>query len=419
MIELQNICAKFGYKEVLKNINLKFSKGKTYVLLGENGAGKSTLAHIICGDKKATDGKILINDKIVDFKDPKDSLNYKIACLHQRPFLSDSISVKENLYLGTKDSIKSLNKKIPLLLEKWLPGINPKEKVKNLSLSQKFFLSLTGILLKEPETIILDEASALLNNDEKALFYKNLMELKKTDKTFILITHNFEEALHLGDYLILLKDGNILKEGPVKEFSIEKIKKSLFENNKNQEEIKKPEKIPNSSLIQSSSLLHLENYERQIIKFVSKNRNKGFALVASDRNFRASNPNLSILQMTGVYHTKLSKKSLIEFCQNLCKKAEVNIKYNEKVSALSGGMLQRLILSRELECRPKTLILCQPLQGLDSQSSEKLYDLLRNEGKKGCRIIILGSPDFPKELCQNYIFTNTYDIFGQIKLEAL
>ena len=418
MIELQNICAKFGYKEVLKNINLKFTKGNTYVLLGENGAGKSTLAHIICGDKKATSGKILIDKKIVEFNNPRDSLNYKIACLHQRPLLSDSISVKENLFLGTKESIKALSKKIPLLTKNWLKGISPNEKVKNLTLSQKFFLSLAGILLKEPQTLILDEPTALLNNDEKKLFFDNLMELKKSEKIFILITHNFKEALEHGDYIILLKDGEILREGPVKDFTPQLIEKALFPQNKSGENINKEEKIENSYLIKSSSLLRLENYEEQLIKFVSKNRKKGFALVASDRNFRASNPNLNILQMTGVYHTDFSEKKLIEFCKTLCKKAQVNIQYQEKVSALSGGMLQRLILQRELETNPKILILCQPLQGLDSQSSSKLFDLLREEGKKGCKIIILGSPDFPKSLCQNYIFTKADNIFSQIKLEA-
>ena len=74
MLELKDIHVKYSYKTVLRGINLTFEKGKIYSLLGENGAGKSTLAHVLCGDILPTSGELLLDEKKLNIKNPKDAL---------------------------------------------------------------------------------------------------------------------------------------------------------------------------------------------------------------------------------------------------------------------------------------------------------------------------------------------------------
>ena len=119
MLSLQDICVNYSYKRVLTGITLEFEKGKIYSLLGENGAGKSTLAHVLCGDIQPTGGSIYLNQKKLNIKNPKDAIRKGIVCVHQRPLLAPSLSIRDNLRIGISHE---MTKKIPELTKIWLPG---------------------------------------------------------------------------------------------------------------------------------------------------------------------------------------------------------------------------------------------------------------------------------------------------------
>ena len=92
-------------------------------------------------------------------------------------------------------------------------------------------------------------------------------------------------------------------------------------------------------------------------------------------------------------------KSADEYATRLIEKAKVSIRPDEKASALSGGMLQRLILAREFENDPNLIIACEPLQGLDGKAAEHTQKLLLNFACRGAVVIVLSSSEFPKALC--------------------
>lgn len=401
MIKLQNICVTFSYKKVLNNLNYTFEDGVVYSLLGENGAGKSTLAHIICGDIHPTSGLLFTDDSEVHFDSPRESIIKGIGCVHQRPLLSDSISIEENLLLGTTENRKSINEKIKKYADQWLPGIKLKTKVGQLPLSQKFFVSLVGLLLKNPKTIILDEPTALLDQQQKDFLFTQIKKLSKDAKTIIFITHNFEEALEYSNKIILLKNGQIATEGPTQNYTKDNISKELFGGTFETSFI--GEKIPNSTLIKARNLIHLEELENYIIHQNGKKRKEGLSFVPSNRTFVGSNPQLSIEQISTPYFTNYTSANLIAKCKEILLKAQVNIKPEEKAANLSGGMLQKIILYRELSTNPKLLVLCEPLQGLDYKSCNNLLSILKDQGDKGTKIIILTRSAFPEELCSNII----------------
>ena len=83
----------------------------------------------------------------------------------------------------------------------------------------------------------------------------------------------------------------------------------------------------------------------------------------------------------------------------LIEKAKVSIRVDEKASALSGGMLQRLIIAREFENDPNVIITCEPLQGLDDKSVERTQRLLSDFAQRGAVVIVLSSSEFPNEIC--------------------
>ena len=124
-----------------------------------------------------------------------------------------------------------------------------------------------------------------------------------------------------------------------------------------------------------------------------------FGIIPSNKNFRGSNPQLTVLQLltSGI---RGRKRELENYAEKLIKKADINIKTYEKASCLSGGMLQRLILEREIEKNPDIMILCEPVQGLDVLSAQKLCETLKKLAKQGKIILVLSSSEFPKEICE-------------------
>ena len=120
------------------------------------------------------------------------------------------------------------------------------------------------------------------------------------------------------------------------------------------------------------------------------------AIISSDRTFRASNPRLTVGRMlSAVYPEKSSALSE----DRLIAAAHVSISRGDEASSLSGGMLQRLIIARELDSNPRLIIACEPLQGLDVEASVRINALLSDAARRGCIVIVLSSAEFPSQLC--------------------
>lgn len=386
MLSLKDINVKYSYKTVLTGVSLDFEPGKIYSLLGENGAGKSTLAHVLCGDILPTGGSIYLNQKKLKIRKPKDAIKNGIVCVHQRPLLAPSLSIRDNLRIGISHE---MTKRIPEFAQNWLPGRELTEEVRNLSEVEVFNTSLTGALLKSPNVLILDEPPFL--NKEK------MRQLAESGLIIIIITHSFKEAIEKSDEVILLKDGSLLEKTPAAQITEEDIKEKLFGLTKTltipdfieEKDISEDEVMRLREKISGSSPKMTKTASPKMTKTASpKMTEHSIGYIPSDKTFRASNPNLTILQLCSAYHTEKKQADLEEYSRELLKKADVNIKLYEKALCLSGGMLQRLILERELAENPEELYLFDPTHGLDVEATERLYRRLEGLAKKGTKIII-------------------------------
>ncbi len=123
-------------------------------------------------------------------------------------------------------------------------------------------------------------------------------------------------------------------------------------------------------------------------------------IIPSDRIFRASNPELSIIQLLTSEFQFETEDGRRDFAEKIIGKAQVNVRPDEKCAVLSGGMLQRLILERETILKPQILILCEPLQGLDIQAAGKICSRLSESAAEGCAAVVLAADDFPVGICR-------------------
>lgn len=440
-LDLKNINFSFTKKTVLKDVNIFFKEGQIHGLLGENGAGKSTLANIICGELQPSSGTILLNNKPVSFHNSKDAINHKICYVHQRPLLCENITVWENLLLGLKLPVNpkkryTEKKRIEEFAKTIIPSVNLKSLLVNITSDLRFFISLTGALLKNPEILVLDEPSALLNKEQIDFLYSKLTSLCHKGMNIIVITHNLEEAeKYCSDTFLLKKQAAVdissenlkAKDKIQMNKTIEFSWKNISCKTRNHIPLKKLNfrvKTGQISLIQGlgeDGLSLLEDIVCAMANFNTSgffNINDGkktqswsyakkftardlryktglvTGIIPTNKKFRGSNPELSVQDILTSSQTKLSAEELILA-------SDINIEKTEKASNLSGGMLQRLIINREIAENPQLIIMCNPLQGLDHQSELSLCKTLQELAATNHAILILSSADFPHSICSN------------------
>lgn len=219
MIELKSIYFSYFVPEkvdVLRNINLKINKGEFISIIGKNGSGKSTLGRIISFLLEPTQGEILIDGKKVKSEIDYLEIRKKIGMVFQNPD-NQIVSqiVEEDVAFGLenlnydeetiKKKVEEVLLEVDLLEERRFPP-------HFLSGGQRQKLAIAGILVMEPEYIVLDEPTSLLDPKGRGDVIKLITRLNKKGITIILITHRMEEAM-LGDKVYVLNDGEIVMSG--------------------------------------------------------------------------------------------------------------------------------------------------------------------------------------------------------------
>ncbi|MBP5357685.1 MAG: ATP-binding cassette domain-containing protein [Treponema sp.] len=447
-IGLENICKSYKLKTVLQDVSLNFQSGKIHALLGENGAGKTTLAKILSGSIQMTKGKIFIDDHEVTFKSEADAIKAGISIVQQRPLLASSLNAWENVQLAEGKKIH--REKLEELQKLWAPSLNLNTKIRDLGGNHRFYAALLSALIKDPSCLILDEPSAFLDSKERDFLYSKLKEFCANGRTVIVITHSMAEAAKHADTVRILKDGVLWRDyQSAKEFSEQYEKESsrqsenlVLEGNSSRaclSFIHASSHPQNKSALLDASIKvnyaeitavlglkeaaidTLENLicgietekakgtveftssdgNTQILDLQRKKYSTAFlrkhnaAIIPSDKTFRAANPGLTVAEMLSTYQKKFSR----DFCLSLINEAKVNIQPEESCSNLSGGMLQRLIVARELSTNPKLVILCNPLHGLDVESQAELVKKTVRLANDGAAVLIVGAQDFPLTIC--------------------
>ena len=217
ILELNNVDFSYGKKQVLNNISLSINEGTFSVLLGLNGAGKSTLFSLVTRLLNRQKGEIFING--FSIQDYSNALK-DIGIVFQEPTLDLDLTVKQNLYyygslkgLGFKETILSINDEIEKLeLSTVMDTI-----VRNLNGGHRRRVEILRALINKPKLLLLDEATVGLDLKSRFDILAYVRDLVQTKNISVLwITHLFDEVI-LEDNLSIIKAGQIIDSGTVKD----------------------------------------------------------------------------------------------------------------------------------------------------------------------------------------------------------
>ncbi len=207
MIELKNVTKKYGDFKALDDVSFKIEKGEIVGFLGQNGAGKTTTMKIITGLIEPTDGQVLINNEPIGRKNKT-----KIGFMPENTPLYDSLTVKE--FINFMAEIKGLKraerkKKVIDLISKLNLGEVENKIIKNLSKGFKQRVSLAGVLVGNPEVLILDEPNVGLD-PKQIIEVRNLITSLKGNHTILLSSHILTEINQIFDRVIIIDKGKIV-----------------------------------------------------------------------------------------------------------------------------------------------------------------------------------------------------------------
>lgn len=214
MIKIQNLDFKYkNSKKILNNINIEIRDGEIIAIVGKNGIGKSTLGKLVAGILKTKHGNIIIDDIDITKKENKKLAMQKVGIVFQNPENQIIFSnIHDELSFALKDlSKEEIDNRINKALEKVEMTDFINSDLYELSLGQKQRIVIAEILAKEPEYIVLDEPTTMIDSSGKEKIHEIVKKLKKDGYTIIYIT-NFAEEMLLADRIIVLEDGTISEE---------------------------------------------------------------------------------------------------------------------------------------------------------------------------------------------------------------
>ena len=464
-VSMKNVTKTFGSVVANEKVDLDIYKGEILALLGENGSGKTTLMNMLAGIYYPDEGQIFINGKEEVIKTPKDALNLGIGMVHQHFKLIDVLTATENIILGLegKLNIKEASKKIEAICEKYGFEVDPKQKIYDMSVSQKQTVEIVKVLYRGADILILDEPTAVLTPQETEKLFRVLRKMRDDGKAIIIITHKMHEVESLSDRVAVLRDGryigsmatkdttvtemtnmmvghavtlNIDRPDPVNpkprivvkdlsvrsEDGIQKLKKVSFTAKSGeilgiagisgcgQKELL--EAIAGLQPVETGTIGYVEDdgHEEPLLgKDPLKIAEMGVSLsfVPEDRLGMGLVANMDLADNMMLRSFRkgrtpfTNRRPSRKLAESVVKELEVVTPgIATPVRRLSGGNVQKVLVGREIASAPTVLLTAYAVRGLDINSSYTIYDLLNEQKKKGVAVIFVGEDlDVMVELC--------------------
>jgi len=442
-----------AYPGTLANdaIDLIVRRGQIHALLGENGAGKSTLVKILYGLLQADAGHIEWQGKPVDINSPARARKLGIALVFQHFSLFESLSVLENIALGMAvHANKVLQQKIVDVSSRYGLPIDPDRQVYSLSVGERQRIEIVRCLLQEPKLLIMDEPTSVLTPQEVSELFITLRRLSQEGIAILYISHKLNEIKALCSEATILRNGRrVATANPAKEsthslaslmmgdelvaplretrtpgdklmLSLNNLSVSASEQHdvplhginlnvyageivgiagvagNGQDELL--EAISGEQYLQDAQALLLDGEPAGALS-PGQRRERGLCCVPEERLGHAAVPSMSLSEnafLTAHHRSDLRSAGLIDkrksrhFTERVIEQFNVQCSgYSSPAASLSGGNLQKFIVGREIEQRPRVFVVSQPTWGVDAGAAAAIHKSLQAMANNGAAVLVI------------------------------
>ncbi|MBR2343311.1 MAG: sugar ABC transporter ATP-binding protein [Clostridia bacterium] len=453
ILQMSKIRKSFPGVLALDDASLTLRAGEVHALMGENGAGKSTLMKCLFGVYRRESGEILLSGREVSFKSPREALDAGVAMVHQELNQALKLTVAENMWLGRLPRVRRLpflvssekmRERTRRVFSELGLSIDPDVKMESLSVSERQMVEIAKAVSFDASVIVFDEPTSSLTEGEAEKLFEIIRLLKSRGTGIIYISHKMNEILRICDTVTVMRDGRHIETRAAEELSVEKIIK-LMVGRDITERFPKREKKPAGELLRvegiggeysrlKSASLTLRSGEvlgvagldgsgrTELIEAIfglSKRRGgriflsgrevmnrtpaeakkNGFALLTEERRADGifgirdirDNITISSLKKYGkriILDERQMSRDTKEYMKAIKIKAPTE---RTKISTLSGGNQQKVILARWLLTDPRVLLLDEPTRGIDVGAKHEIYLLINRLAESGRGVIVVSS----------------------------
>ena len=471
-VSMRNITKTFG-SDVIANdsVNLDIYRGEILSLLGENGSGKTTLMNMLSGIYFPDDGQIFIDGEEVTIASPKEAYEYGIGMIHQHFKLVDVFSAVENVVLGLEEKgkldLESASKRIREICDTYGFDVDPKQKIYDMSVSQKQTVEIVKVLYRGADILILDEPTAVLTPQETDKLFKVLRNMKADGKAIVIITHKLHEVEEISDRVAVLRKGKFIGDLITKGTNAQEMTNMMIghavELNIDRPDPVNPRpriRVDGLTVRSSDGVLKLDDVSftacsGEILGIAGISGCGQKELLESIAGLQPiESGTISYVQDDGSYESLIGKDPLeiaalgvslsfvpedrlgmglvanMDLTDNMMlrsfrkgksvftdRKTPKNLAervvdeldvitpgVTTPVRKLSGGNVQKVLVGREIASSPTVLLSAYVVRGLDINSSYTIYDLINQQKLNGVAVVYAGEDlDVLLELCDRIL----------------
>lgn len=450
-VRMRGISKTFRENGVTANKNVSFDaySGEIHCILGENGTGKSTLMHILSGLVQRDGGTIFIDGKEIIIRSPHEARMLSIGMVHQKPKMIPSLTVWENIVLGDEPlrmglflSKREAEARIIPLAERYGIRVSLEQRVGELPLNLLQRAAILSLLYQDASILIFDEPTLPFTEEESSQFYSVLHKLAAEGKTIIVVSHRIGEVLSFADRITVMRDGEAVYTA--KASDIDRKALASFMVGTDSEETSRGRAATGEILLELKEITASQRHSLGIknisfavrrgeIVSVTGIRENGLEIledviaggikpksgqilyrgkeisnfdaytlrelsvgyVPKDRMGKGICPEATAGENIALIHTErfscgpiLTRGMIEKEADTLLTTFAVRGKARDRISSLSGGNIQKLILSRELSSGGDLFIISEPAWGLDAAGRNFVYNRLCSMRSTGKGILI-------------------------------
>ena len=455
IIRLEGVTKAYRGAPAVRNVDFDLRRGEVHALLGENGAGKSTLTKMMAGAVEPTSGRIIHHGNEVRFASPNAALDAGIAMVFQETSLVPSMTVAQNLYLGSEKFLNRL-RGIYISAQQFLQSLNfpvdPAAMVETLGAAKRQMVEIARAVHHNAEVIIFDEPTATLTPEEKRHFFALVRRLKADGVSIVFISHALEEALLISDRITVLRDGELVASGPAADFDRASIIAAMvgrtlsgeLYQKRDETALRKPGKkilsvqdVSMSKIVRNNSFSIFDGQITGVFGLIGSGRTETFKIVSGiykrdflrggtieldgepvrylvpreavkdgivyiteDRKSEGFFETMGIAEnlFGGLLASGREKSRIVSMKEMQALSAEWTkhlgvraINDNARVVELSGGNQQKVVIGKGLVQQPRLVIFDEPTRGVDVGAIAEIHQLIRQLADDGLAVVVISS----------------------------
>ncbi|AYQ33028.1 sugar ABC transporter ATP-binding protein [Runella sp. SP2] len=451
LLQVRNLSKSFVGVKALDQVQLDLKKGEVHAVMGENGAGKSTFMKLLMGLLSPDSGEIWLEGEMLKNADVNETLKRGISMIHQEMLVVPELTVAQNIFLGREKTNwlpfwlddTHTNAQAEAILQQMGVDIAPTTLLKHLSVAEMQMVEIAKAISNNAKVIIMDEPTSAISDKEVATLFKIIKDLKQQGVGILYISHKMDEIFQISDTITVLRDGQYIGTKPASELdqptlismmvgreitnlfpeivpskgevvlSVKQLTRQgvfadiTFEVRKGEvlglaglmgagrTEVARAifglDRYDSGEIYLNGRAVHIHSPAKAIalgIGYVSEDRKGlGFipAMTIQDNITLSSLPQHA---KAGWVMTDSEATVASRMMQNLRIKATGAA---QKVSHLSGGNQQKVVIAKVLQAAPNVVILDEPTRGIDIGAKFEIYKLINDLTAQGIAVVMISS----------------------------